>query len=289
MKLVNFKKDGVLRLGILTENGVIDVSAEARTPETPVTMAEALALGQKKAVEILTPVMEKAERYIAEKDIEYAPAVDNPGKILCVGLNYKAHVMESGKWDKLPEKPVIFSKFNNTLVGHKGRVIRNKTSKKHDYEAEIVVVIGKEAAYVEKDSAMDCVFGYTLANDISARDLQSYSHQWLLGKSCDTFCPLGPCIVTADALAHDEMHLVGRKNGEIRQEGDSDDLIFDVPTLVSYLSKCLTLKPGDIILTGTPSGVIGGRPADQQDWLTAGDEVSVHVEQIGTLLNYISD
>lgn len=289
MKLINFKSNNVLKLGILTEQGVIDVSAENPAPQTPVTMTEALNMGLERTISALTPVLEHAKNYIPEETILYAPVVDNPSKILCVGLNYKTHVMESGKWDKLPERPVIFSKFNSTLIGHKGTVIRNRTSKKHDYEAEIVIVIGKEAAYVDKDSALDYVFGYTLANDISARDLQSYSHQWLLGKSCDTFCPLGPCITTADVLPHDAMHMVGRKNGEIRQEGDSNDLIFDIPTLVSYLSQCMTLQPGDVILTGTPAGVIGGRPADQQDWLTDGDEVTVTVEQIGTLSCRISD
>ena len=289
MRLINFKSDETLKLGILTEQGVIDVSAENPGPGVPTTMMDALNMGLEGALKALTPILEGARNYIPEESVAYAPVVDNPSKILCVGLNYKTHVMESGKWDKLPERPVIFSKFNSTLIGHKGTVIRNKTSQKHDYEAEIVIVIGKEAAYVDKDSALDYVFGYTLANDISARDLQGYSHQWLLGKSCDTFCPLGPCITTADELPHDSMHMVGRKNGEIRQEGDSNDLIFDVPTLVSYLSQCMTLKPGDVILTGTPAGVIGGRPADQQDWLVDGDVCSVSVDQIGTLICHISD
>ena len=286
MRLMQFDRDGEIRLGILTDKGIVDVAAE--DAKAPRNMAEAMALG-KDLVKVLTPIAENCSRFLPEDSVTFCTPVTDPEKILCIGLNYKKHVMESGKWDKLPEYPVVFGKYNNTLVAHKQPVKRCKASSKHDYEAEITIVIGKTCKDVSREEALDYVFGYTLANDISARDLQNRTHQWTLGKGCDCFCPLGPCIATADAVPHDSMHLVGRKNGEIRQEGDSNDLIFDIPTLVSYLSQAMTLKPGDVILTGTPAGVIGGRPAGQQDWLVDGDEVSVHVDQIGTLVNPIAD
>ena len=162
-------------------------------------------------------------------------------------------------------------------------MIRNRTSVKHDYEAEIAVVIGKRASYITREQAEDYIFGYTLANDISARDLQKATTQWVPGKTCDTFCPLGPCIVTADALSYRDMHLTGYKNGEKRQEGWSTDMIHDIPALVSFLSGCCTLEPGDVILTGTPAGVILGRPEGQQDWLQAGDVLTVREDTIGEL------
>ena len=286
MRLIQFKEKGEIRLGILLENGVVDVAKES--PTAPRTMLEAMALGGD-LIPMLTKIAENCTDLIPESSIEYAAPVTAPEKILCIGLNYKKHVMESGKWDKLPEYPVVFGKFNNTLIGHKAPVKRCKASAKHDYEAEITIVIGRECKEVSKEEALDYVFGYTLANDISARDLQSRTPQWTLGKGCDTFCPVGPCIATADAVPHDGMHMIGYKNGEVRQEGDSNDLIFDIPTLVSYISQAMTLRPGDLILTGTPAGVIGGRPAGQQDWLAPGDTVSVYVEQIGTLKNPIED
>ena len=142
---------------------------------------------------------------------------------------------------------------------------------------------------VSEEEAPDFVFGYTLANDISARDLQKAASQWTPGKTCDTFCPLGPWIVTADELRPDAMHLTGYKNGEKRQDGFSGDMIYSIPALVSFLSRCCTLEPGDVILTGTPAGVILGRPAEKQDWLKAGDELAVHVPEIGTLRVTVTD
>ena len=159
----------------------------------------------------------------------------------------------------------------------------NPHSQKHDYEAEIAVVIGRRASRIAPEEALDHIFGYTLANDISARDLQKAASQWTPGKTCDTFCPLGPWILTADKIAPDAMHIRGYKNGELRQSGSSRDMIYSIPYIVSFLSRCCTLVPGDVILTGTPAGVILGRPKEQQDWLKDGDELAVEVDGIGTL------
>ena len=289
MKLINMKKAGKNVLGILTDRGVADASACA-APGEPVTMEEALAMGREKAVAALEKTLRRAAEFLPEAEIEYAPASAQPEKILCVGKNYAAHAAEVPELFKAPPgSPEIFAKFRNTLIPHGGTVILNPYSKKHDYEAEIAVVIGRRASGVSPEEAMDYVFGYTLANDISARDLQKAASQWTPGKTCDTFCPLGPCILTADEVSPDAMHLTGYKNGELRQSGDSRDMIYSVPVIVSFLSRCCTLEPGDLILTGTPAGVILGRPEGQQDWLQAGDELCVHVDQIGTLRVTVSD
>ena len=289
MKLVNFKKAGANALGIVTERGVVDVSAFAG-PDTPLTMAVALAMGRERAVAALSGVVRRADVFLSPEQLEYAPASDAPEKILCVGKNYAAHAAEVPELFKAPPgSPEIFCKFRNTLVPHGGRVRLNPASKKHDYEAEIAVVIGRRAANVSPEEALGCVFGYTLANDISARDLQKAASQWTPGKTCDTFCPLGPWIVTADEVRPDAMHLTGYKNGEKRQDGFSGDMIYSIPALVSFLSRCCTLEPGDVILTGTPAGVILGRPAEQQDWLKAGDELEVRVPEIGTLRVTVTD
>ena len=288
MKLINMRVNGTLHLGILTDRGVADAAA-SKLPGVPKTMMEAVGMGREAALPLLERAAREADTFLDEAQIEYAPAVDSPQKILCAGVNYRAHIEETrGSFTPAPA-PTIFAKFNNSLAPHRGSVIRRRSSKKHDYEAEIAVIIGKRAAYVRAEDALDYVFGYTLANDISARDLQKATSQWVPGKTCDTFCPLGPCIVTADTLRPDAMHITLFKNGEQRQEGFSRDMIHDIPTLVSFLSSCCTLEPGDVILTGTPSGVILGRPEAEQDWLQPGDVLTVREDTIGELTVTVRD
>ena len=289
MKLINMIVDGKPRLGILTEKGVVDASTVRPGSEIPCTMMEAIRMGRENALPLLQMAENLATHYLDESTITYAPAVDAPSKILCAGVNYRAHIEETRGSFEPAGVPTIFAKFNNTLAPHRGKVIRCRSSKKHDYEAEIAVIIGKRASYITLDRADEHIFGYTLANDISARDLQKATSQWIPGKTCDTFCPLGPCIVTADALDFDKMHITGYKNGELRQEGWSSDMIHDIPALVTFLSGCCTLEPGDVILTGTPSGVILGRPEDQQDWLQPGDVLTVREDTIGELIVTIQD
>ena len=289
MKLINMIVDGKPRLGILTEKGVVDASTVRPGSEIPCTMMEAIRMGRENALPLLQMAENLATHYLDESTITYAPAVDAPSKILCAGVNYRAHIEETRGSFEPAGVPTIFAKFNNTLAPHRGKVIRCRSSKKHDYEAEIAVIISKRASYLTLDQADEHIFGYTLANDISARDLQKATSQWVPGKTCDTFCPLGPCIVTADALDFDKMHITGYKNGELRQEGWSADMIHDIPALVTFLSGCCTLEPGDVILTGTPSGVILGRPEDQQDWLQPGDVLTVREDTIGELTVTIQD
>ena len=182
---------------------------------------------------------------------------------------------------------VLFSKFNNALSAHKQEIDLPKNAEHFDYEAELIIVIGKEASNISKEDALSYVFGYTVGNDLSARDLQFRSGQWLLGKTCDQFAPTGPYLVTADELDPTNLDIELKVNGEVKQSANTRDMIFDCATIVSYLSQHMTLKPGDIIFSGTPDGVILGYPEEQRVWLKSGDEVQVTIENIGTLTNIL--
>jgi len=206
-----------------------------------------------------------------------------PGKIICVGLNYMDHAAESGS--RVPEQPVLFSKYNNAIIGPGEAILLPSVSSQVDYEAELAVVIGKAGKNISKDEAMNHVFGYTLFNDISARDLQ-FIDQWMKGKTLDTFAPTGPWIVEAGDIA--DPHALGirlRLNGKEMQSSSTAHMIFDIPTLISYISRLITLEPGDLIATGTPAGV--GFVRKPPVFLRPGDEVEVEIEQIGVLRNRV--
>jgi 2-keto-4-pentenoate hydratase/2-oxohepta-3-ene-1,7-dioic acid hydratase in catechol pathway len=286
VKLINFKVEEQIHLGIKTEKGIIDVEQAATllSLELPTTMEQVIAGGDG-ALSQLTELTKLEVSTISEEELVYAPCITQPEKIICVGLNYVDHAKESNM--EIPTSPVLFSKFNNTLAAHNQTIRLPKNAEKFDYEVEMVIVIGKEAKNVSKDEALSYVFGYTVGNDLSARDLQFRSGQWLLGKTCDHFGPIGPYLVTADELDPTNLNIQCSVNGEVRQSANTRDMIFDCATLVSYLSEHMTLKPGDIIFSGTPEGVILGYPEDQQVWLKSGDEVQVSVENIGTLVNVL--
>lgn len=212
----------------------------------------------------------------------YDVPVPRGKKIICVGLNYRKHAAEADL--ELPTTPILFSKFDNSLIGHQHTVPRPAYTEKLDYEGEVAVVIGKVAKDVAKEDALDYVLGYTLANDLTARDMQFLTSQWLLGKTGDGFCPLGPTVVTADEITNpNDMQLQCLVNGEVRQDASTEAMIFSFADLVSYASSHFTLYPGDIILSGTPEGVILGRTGSSQVWLSVGDEVTVRVEELGEL------
>ncbi|TWU43951.1 Ureidoglycolate lyase [Novipirellula aureliae] len=214
----------------------------------------------------------------------WLPPVADPGKILCIGLNYRDHAIETGS--EIPTEPVVFCKFNTALIGHGATIRLPNISSKVDYEAELVVVIGKMAKHVSVEQAADHVFGYTCGHDVSARDWQKGrpGGQWLLGKTFDTFAPLGPCIVTADEISDAtnlrvRMHL----NGDTVQDSTTAQLIFPIAELISHLSQIMTLLPGDLIFTGTPPGV--GAARKPPVFLKPGDECTVEIEGIGKLTN----
>jgi 2,4-diketo-3-deoxy-L-fuconate hydrolase len=212
----------------------------------------------------------------------HAP-ITRPQKVIGIGLNYEDHAAETGA--DIPEKPIVFAKYPNTVIGH-GEAIRiPPITEQADYEAELAVVVGRAARNVSESEALDYVFGYANANDVSSRDLQfSEGGQWTRSKSIDTFCPIGPYIATRDEI-EDPQDLSIRciLNGEVMQDGTTSKMIFSVAELVSFLSQGMTLVPGDVIVTGTPPGV--GSARDPQVWLKAGDEVTIEIEGLGTLTN----
>jgi 2-keto-4-pentenoate hydratase/2-oxohepta-3-ene-1,7-dioic acid hydratase in catechol pathway len=286
MKLLNFKVQEKIKLGMKCEKGIIDVeqTANAHSLKAPTTMEDVILRGKESLLQ-LAELMNKDVMLISEERIIYAPCVTKPEKIICVGLNYISHSEECNI--NIPTSPVIFSKFNNALAAHGQTIELPKTAEKFDYEAELVIVISKEAAHISKEAAISHIFGYTIGNDLSARDLQFRTGQWLLGKTCDHFAPIGPYLVTADEIDLTDLEISCKVNGILRQSGNTKDMIFDCATIVSYLSQHMTLTPGDIIFTGTPSGVILGYPEEQQQWLKSGDKITVSIENIGSLTNIL--
>lgn len=291
MITVAFFKQGEMVLGVKTKKGILDVQAvAAQHPEwsqVP-TSVEALIEGGAKSRQWLARLADavslEESLYHAQEALTFAPCVPAPSKIICVGLNYKRHADECNM--AYPSAPILFSKFANALAGHLEDVPLPAVSQKVDYEAELAIVIGKEASNVSEQEALSHVYGYCAANDVSARDLQFSTSQWLLGKSCDKFCPIGPYLVSADEAGDpDQLQIRTFVNKELRQNSNTSDMIFSCPQIVSYISRHMTLAPGDVILTGTPEGVITGYPVEQQVWLKEGDVVTVEIEKLGSLTN----
>lgn len=215
---------------------------------------------------------------------QFLPPVGAPEKIICIGLNYLDHAIETGA--EPPDQPIVFSKFNNTLVGHRGDIVLPRLSTQVDYEAELVVVIGQTARHVEPNDAMRHVFGYTAGHDVSSRDYQKGrpGGQWLLGKSFETFAPIGPAIVTARTFGDaSNVRVRMHVNDETVQDSTTAQLIFGIPFLVSHLSRFMTLRPGDLIFTGTPPGV--GAAKTPPRFLQPGDRCTVEIDGIGKLTN----
>ena len=217
---------------------------------------------------------------IKRSEAYWLAPVPRPGKLVCIGLNYRDHAAESNM--PIPERPVVFSKFATAVIGPGEPVVLPPTSMQVDYEAELAVVIGRRAKNVSASRALDYVLGYTAFNDVSARDFQFADGQWQRGKSCDTFAPMGPKIVTSDAVPNP--HKLAIKltlNGQVMQDSNTDQLIFGVPELIEFLSQTITLEPGDVIATGTPPGV--GFARKPPVFLHPGDEMEVDIEGVGKL------
>ncbi|MED4911958.1 fumarylacetoacetate hydrolase family protein [Brevibacillus centrosporus] len=291
MITVSFYKQDGIALGVRTERGILDVQAAASRftewTDAPVTI-EALIDGGDKSRQLLDKLTDAAYQdeslFLQEEELELAPVVPKHSKIVCVGLNYRKHADECNL--PYPTTPILFSKFANTLAGHGEDVPLPKESEKVDYEAELAIVIGKRASNVTEEDALSYVYGYCSANDVSARDLQFATSQWLLGKTCDKFCPIGPYLVSADEVGNpDQLQIRTYVNGELRQNSSTSDMIFSCSQIISYISRHFPLLPGDVILTGTPEGVITGLPVEKQVWLKDQDVVSVEIEKLGRLTN----
>jgi acylpyruvate hydrolase len=218
------------------------------------------------------------------EEVRLLAPVPRPGKIICVGLNYRDHARETRQ--DIPEEPVLFPKYANSVVGPDADVVVPPEADKIDYEAELAVVVGRRASRAAEADALDHVAGYACANDVSARSLQFRSAQWLLGKAIDTFLPLGPFLVTADEVPDPQaLGIRCLVNDEVRQSSDTGQMIFGVAQLVSFVSRTITLEPGDLLVTGTPSGV--GMAADPPRYLRPGDRMRVEIDGLGALDNTV--
>lgn len=284
MKLAKLKIEGDSRIV-----GVVDVDGEVRyldlaafDPSIPTSMRVLLSLdgGLAKAAHAIATGLKK--RAFVTGTLQ-APVV-NPSKVICIGLNYRDHAIESGA--EIPTEPVVFSKFSSTVIGPGDAIELPAAAKKVDYEAELVVIIGKRARRVSEADAHKYVAGYCCGHDVSARDWQlgRPGGQWLLGKTADTFAPIGPWLVTADEVTdpHD-LKIALRLNGETMQNSSTKEFIFGIDKLIAHLTQLVTLEPGDLIFTGTPPGVGGARKPPV--WLKPGDVCEVEIEGLGILRN----
>ncbi|MCY3834356.1 MAG: fumarylacetoacetate hydrolase family protein [Chloroflexi bacterium] len=286
MRLTTYQTGDANQLGIVTDRGILDVAAAAAATgiDCPTSPDALYAMGSAALHELaaLADAANDAAWFLNEVDLVFGPAVPNPGKILCVGLNYQKHAAETGATP--PAEPVLFSKFNNAITAPGEDIPLQADWTRVDYESELGVVMGRTARNVSVDEALDCVFGYCNMNDLSERRLQMLSGQWLLGKTLDKFLPLGPYVVSADEIPDPQnLAIKGWLNGELRQSSNTADMIFTVAEVIAYASRVMTLSPGDVISTGTPEGVIMGM-ADKV-WLKPGDEYIVEVEGLGKLVN----
>lgn len=289
MKLLTYYDGPALMLGIRTDAGVLDVSAARRAlgrpaPESVDSLLAGGDVARRQLQALLDAAALRADLYLDEANLKLGPCVPQPPKIICIGLNYRKHAAESNL--PVPAFPLLFGKFSNTLAAH-GETIPTPPpdATQLDYEAELVIVMGKRCKNVSEADALDYVFGYCNGNDVSDRALQFRTPQWLLGKTPDGFMPIGPYLVTADEVKDpDQLPIRCTVNGQVRQNSNTSDMVFNCRQLISYISRYVTLEPGDIISTGTPEGVAMGFP-EPKPWLKPGDEMVVEVEGLGRLVN----
>ncbi|MFE4352946.1 fumarylacetoacetate hydrolase family protein [Peribacillus butanolivorans] len=285
MKIASFSVKSDHHIGIVHDDQIISLTALG-PDDFPACMKTFIERGSelRKRAEQLIEQRGNDDAKFSLSEVKFLPPIAQPEKIICVGLNYIDHCKETGM--EPPASPVIFSKYANAIVGQNDVIEIPINSKEVDFEAELAIVIGKKAKNVSEEEANDYVFGYTIMNDISARDLQFQDGQWSRGKTADTFAPIGPVVVTHDEVGDPhELAISLELNGEMMQDSNTSNLIFTVPQIISFLSQSMTLKPGDLIATGTPPGVGMGR--NPKVWLKNGDRMNVSIERIGTLSNHV--
>jgi len=310
MRLVTYQHEGQARTGAQLDEQVIDLNrayhaalqhtgdddelavADARVPtdmtgllgggDTSLRAAQQAVAFVRSQLEVSGKTLKQQGVVYATDDISLLSPVVRPGKVICLGLNYRGHAAESGM--AVPDYPVLFHKVAGSLIGHKQPIVVPRISSKIDYEGELAIIIGRRGKYIAEDEAYAYIAGYTIANDVSARDLQFRTSQWTTGKMLDTFCPLGPALVTRDEVP--DAHTLAIKtslNGQVLQDGNTADMIFHVPFIVSYISEIVTLEPGDVILTGTPPGI--GNTRSPQVFMKPGDTIEVEIGPLGKLTN----
>ena len=289
MKVVGFEADGGLRLGIVEGDQVIDL--QAADPKVPADLGAALAANNGD----LKPLADVAKRAPASarrplKGLKFGLPVARPGKILCLGLNYLEHVKEGSQRDNIPKFPTIFMRCLTSMVPHEQPIVRPKVSEQLDYEAEMMLVVGKRAKHLTMDNATSCIAGYSCSNEGSVREFQRKTTQWDMGKNFDRTGGFGPWMVTADELpdAGIGLKIESRLNGTVMQSDNTANMMFPVKEMLVYVTQGMTLEPGDIIFTGTPSGV-GHARKPNPIWMKQGDVCEIEIEGIGVLRNPIQN
>jgi acylpyruvate hydrolase len=283
MRIATFLHDGMPRLGVVDHDLLIDLTSTAA----------GLSLGIRAALEtrvdlasIAHKALDSSAPRLALGELKFAPLIPEPGKTICLGLNYYDHAKEGGR--EKPDYPWFFYRGKSSLIGHAEPAIRPKISSKLDYEAELAVIIGRKVPrHTARADALAYVFGYSCFDDISVRDYQKRTPQWTIGKNFDGTGAFGPWVVTSDELppGAKELRIRSRLNGEVMQDSNTSDMIFDVAETIALLSQCLTLDPGDVISMGTPAGV--GQARTPPLWMKPGDTIEVEIERIGVLRNTI--
>lgn len=281
MKLASFRLNGADTYGVVTDDGIVDVGSQlgGACPDLKAVLTQGALADVKAAAEGGQPAVSVA-------DAEFLPVLPNPDKVVCVGLNYKSHIEETGRSDS--DYPVLFTRWADTQVGHNQPMIKPNNSERYDYEGELAVIMGKAARHVPEGDALSYVAGYSCYNDGSIRDWQRHTHQFTPGKNFPGTGGFGPWMVTTDEIPDPSaMELMTRLNGEEVQRSKTDLMIFDVPFLIHYISGFCTLEPGDVIVTGTPGGV--GFKRNPPLFMKQGDTVEVEIDMIGTLVNPIAN
>jgi acylpyruvate hydrolase len=315
MKLVTFAHRGTQRVGLLEGERIIDVNRAyiamlaQRGDLRPCAMADALVpaemIGILEGGEPALAAVREARAYAREglaaadqaevlrrdgvvftlSEVTLKAPIPRPGKLILLGLNYRDHAEETGQ--KIPEVPTLFAKYNNSVIGPGAAILIPRATEQIDYEAEFAFVIGRRGHDIARERALDYVAGYTIINDVSARDYQFVTSQWMVGKTFDTHCPMGPALVLKDEIAdpHD-LDVSLSIAGEVLQKSNTNQLIFKIPETMEYLSQVLTLEPGDVISTGTPSGV--GFTRKPPRWLRPGETVRIEIAGLGVLENPVA-
>jgi acylpyruvate hydrolase len=289
MKIVAFEAGGNAHLGVVEGDQVIDL--QAVDAKLSGDLGEVLA----KNGGDLKPIAELAKKAPASariplKGLKYALPVAHPGKVICLGLNYLEHVKEGPNRDNIPKFPTVFMRGNSSLVPHESAIVRPKVSESLDYEAELILIVGKRAKHLTMDNATSCVAGYSVGNEGSIREFQRKTTQWDMGKNFDKTGGFGPWMVTADELpdAAKGLKIETRLNGTVMQSDNTDNMMFPVKEMLVYITQGMTLEPGDVIFTGTPSGVGHARKPNPV-WMRNGDVCEVEIEKVGLLRNPIAD
>ena len=291
MRLASFAgTNGAVRLGAITDSGLIDLRTAARNlgiaSDAFADMISFLNAGESAASEASRLVADIPQgSVVAMPGIRLLPPVPRPGKIIAIGLNYRDHQIESGA-KEAPKSPMIFAKFTSSIAAAEDSIVIPTGDPQVDYEAELAVVIGKRGKGISEENALAHVAGYMPLNDVSARAWQFADKQWVRGKSCDTFCPTGPYLMTSDEIADPHaLTIRARVNGVTLQDSNTSKMIFKIPQLIAHISASITLEPGDIIATGTPEGV--GVFRNPPIFLKAGDVVEIEIEKLGILRNHV--